>query len=153
MACSLRREFQPSVIIHFGVSDRARGFVLERLARNECRTRIDASGLPPEADRLCPRSPERRETRLPVTAIAGRLRDHGLPVEDSEDAGGYLCNAVFFDTLNETSVRAHDAPASITAGFVHIPVLAGDWLDDDRLLQGAILIVETSLDHTAAGRP
>ena len=114
---------EPAVTLHFGVSRKATGFVIETRGHNEQSTTADACGMmPASAACLVDGGPARLDAQLPANLIAHRLRLKGLPVEISRDAGRYLCNAALYHSLEiarrrERSVRA--------AGFVHLPVEIG----------------------------
>ena len=56
---------------------------------------------------------------LPLDAIHEALGRASIPVEWSDDAGGYLCNTVF--TLSAAHVC--DGLRPVMAGFVHVPPL------------------------------
>ena len=72
--------------------------------------------------------PETLPTRLPLARIRAALLAEGYEVMDSDDAGGYLCNHLFYELLTRR-------PKGI-AGFVHVPPLAPPW--DRARLQRAI---------------
>lgn len=142
---ALGRDRAPDIAIHFGLSAKATGFTLERLARNANATgRADNAGLLPpaaifEGDADLPAT-------LPLDAIAHRLDREGLPVAWSDDAGGYLCNYTFY--LACSPRFAAFAPAM--TGFIHVPPLAGPTVAHphamalDDLVRGATLIVAES---------
>jgi pyroglutamyl-peptidase len=108
---------KPTIIIHFGVSQRAKGFVIERQGVNACCAEPDGAGHMPLADCLDAVGPRARKATLPIVAIEQRLKALGLPVARSSDAGAYLCNAVLFHSLAMAKRGDHGA----RVGFVHIP--------------------------------
>lgn len=110
---------RPDLVLHFGVSSQASGFVIERVGRSACQPHPDAAGHLAPSPTLGPAATH--NATLPVDAICDRLSANGLPVSASTDAGGYLCNAVLYRTLSlPTGVRPP------IAGFIHIPAaLAG----------------------------
>ncbi len=115
---TLGAEFRPDIAVHFGLSARATGFTLERLARN-----ANASARPDNAGDLPPPEifageADLRST-LPLDAIAAGLERAGLPVAWSDDAGGYLCNFTFYLACSPRFARYTPA----MAGFVHVPPL------------------------------
>ena len=66
--------------------------------------------------------PDELPTRLPVDRLLEALEAAGFEeVVTSEDAGGYLCNHVFYRLLDEVD-------ASRVAGFVHVPPLEWETL-------------------------
>lgn len=117
---ALLREFDPAIALHFGVSHRARGFVVETRARNARQDICDACGAAPDAQVIVEHGPDELPATLPTGLIVERLRRLGLPVELSRDAGGYLCNAVLYHSLSEA--RSRDARGlGARRGFIHIP--------------------------------
>lgn len=129
--------FEPHVAVHFGLAKEAAGFRLERLARNGIASdRPDNAGAVPEA------SPIRHgaadiPSSLPLLRIAEALGARGHTVEWSDNAGGYLCNYVFFHSVAGIC-RGLVAPLS---GFVHVgPANAAE--DFRKLVEGAETILE-----------
>lgn len=118
--------YEPELILHFGVCEHAMGFVIETQARNFCTAAADARGELPASDLLAAEAAPYLETTIPHAAAVDRLRQIGLPASLSQDAGGYLCNAVLFQTLRS-------ARSGVQAGFVHVPSAL---MTDDRSLRG-----------------
>lgn len=141
--------FSPDIALHFGLSSRTSGFRLERLARNEIASSApDNAGQSPPLAAISPKGVHRAST-LPLERIAAALRGEGHAVEMSEDAGGYLCNYVFYHSVAGLC-RGIGAGLS---GFVHVgPVALPDQPDDAasmdfrKLVQGAETILKTCLD-------
>lgn len=136
---------KPDVVIHFGVSDRAHGFVIERRAVNACLHTADGAGLMPALPVLDEAGPKRRAVTLPVAAIVSRLKALGLPVVASDDAGQYLCNAVLYQSLGLM------AGGTGLVGFVHLPAsLADDGADGaltvEQAVAGSLEIIAVCLD-------
>lgn len=119
-------EHDPVAAIHFGISRRAQGFVVEMRARNLAARVCDARGAYPPAPCVMTGGPEEIGSTLPVNLIVDRLRRLRLPVQLSRDAGDYLCNAVLYHSLSEVRRRPAGA-GTLRRGFIHIP---------DRLLTG-----------------
>jgi pyroglutamyl-peptidase len=137
--------FEPHVAVHFGLARNAAGFRLERLARNEI-----ASVQPDNAGTVPAPSPIRHgaghvRSSLPLETIAEALQRDGHRVEWSDDAGGYLCNYVFFHSAAGLC-RGLSAPVS---GFVHVGAVnlpgtdsSDMMMDFSRLVEGAGTILE-----------
>lgn len=107
----------PDIAIHFGLAAEAAGFRLERVARNShAGARADNAGRLPPTERICA-GPDILASSLPLETIARELAAAGLPVEYSDDAGGYLCNTVF--VLSRFHAVEGLKPAM--TGFVHVP--------------------------------
>jgi pyroglutamyl-peptidase len=146
---------EPAVVIHYGVSPRAGGFVVERRAVNVCLATADGAGHHPIQPVLRSDGPERRSATLPVKAIIAGLKGAGIPVAGSDDAGTYLCNAVLYHSLGRATPRRTDT--TMMAGFVHLPAsLAGGGGDhrsprDDcpitraQVIEGSMLMIELCL--------
>jgi pyroglutamyl-peptidase len=114
----LVRETRPDLILHFGVSSRARGFEIEQRASNACQVTPDAAGALPAAGRLSAGGADHLRATLPVAHLVQSLRRRDIPAFASRDAGGYLCNAVLYHSLG---LAAADAYGDRRVGFVHIP--------------------------------
>ncbi len=113
----LYRRERPKLALHFGVSEGTTGFAVETTARNVRSPLADASGAKPASSWISRDGPEAIVCPLPYAEIVARLTAQGLPAHISEDAGAYLCNAVFYAALAQCS-----GPSARTrAGFVHIP--------------------------------
>lgn len=113
----LYREVTPVLALHFGVARSAREIRIERIARNSCRMDADAAGLLPAAASVIAGGPAEEETRLPLDRIYQRLRGKGLPVQISDDAGGYLCNAALYHGL----AHCRACGGATQVGFIHVP--------------------------------
>jgi pyroglutamyl-peptidase len=106
---------KPDLVIHFGVSRRARGFEIEKRGRNVRALSPDACGAIPNDTCIAARGPHLRPSRLPVAEIVTRLHQRRVPAFQSWNAGTYLCNATLFHALGARSLR------HVPTGFVHIP--------------------------------
>ena len=139
---AIGRDFAPDIAVHFGLAQRATGFRLERTADNRFQSaRPDNSGYCPDDGPICAAAPALAST-LPLEPIHAALTDAGLPVEWSEDAGGYLCNVVF--TLS--AAHACDGFAPSMTGFVHVPPSGpGCALSLPQLARGAHIVLRTAV--------
>lgn len=144
----LGEEFSPDIAIHFGLSAVAQGFTLEHIARNEIRQgRADNAGEFATSERICEGEAALPST-LPLTHIEAALKAHGLPVSWSDDAGGYLCNYLFY--LSRSPQWPRFAPAM--SGFIHVPPLRDEGegpanaLGREDMLRGARLIIAACIE-------
>jgi pyroglutamyl-peptidase len=117
---ALLEEIEPDLVLHFGVSSRARGFEVEARAQNACLQSPDAAGALPPGVSVREGGAEFVAATLPVRHIVARLRRRGIPAFVSRDAGGYLCNATLYHSLG----CARDKPGC-RVGFIHIPATLG----------------------------
>ena len=145
---------QPVVAVHFGVSHRARSFVVETRARNMRDDIDDACGAAPDSVCVADSGPAQLTATLPTGLIVERLRRRGIPVQLSRDAGGYLCNALLYHSLDDARRRSRSG-FGVRRGFIHIPdrLAAGRGgarranaclLDWNSALEGGIEILTTS---------
>ncbi len=151
----LVRVWKPAVALHFGVSGRATGFEIETRGRNACSLSFDAAGELPRSSYITPGGPEYLPATVPTAHIVTRLRHRGLPAQLSRDAGGYLCNALLYRSLELS--RRHGGPAR--TGFVHLPASLVSERKPDREPRSGRLgwgcVVEGGLEIIAGtlGRP
>ena len=116
----LLAEHRPDLVLHFGVSTRARGLEVEARARNHRAPSPDAAGRLPAHDKCALDGAEHVATTLPVAHIVARLRRLGIKAFASRDAGSYLCNATLYHSL----LCARAAPER-RVGFIHVPAALG----------------------------
>ncbi len=148
---ALVAEHEPAVVVCFGVAGGTDAFRLERTARNENRNGPDNDGTRLRGADI-DEAPATYPSGLPLEAIAEALRDADIPVRWSEDAGGYLCNQLFFRVRHLTvtgeagpspAARRGEGPAEDAApladptpsraiplprrpgwsGFIHVPAI------------------------------
>jgi len=143
LASHLHETLQPRVTIHFGLSQSARGFRIERSAHNRANPRADASGALPSSRVISPGAPDRRDTSLPAGALIAALRRRGIEAAPSRSAGRYLCNFLYYLSLDHAA-RREGSPIVL---FVHIPpgTSQGGALSDAALLEGAETILRFAL--------
>ncbi len=112
----------PHVLIMTGFSARAAGLVLESRASNACTATLpDAGGaMPPDtADPL-----HHLPARCDIGELCAAVERAGLDCAPSDDAGGYVCNHLYYHALTALD----EAGAETRALFVHIPALTGSAL-------------------------
>jgi pyroglutamyl-peptidase len=130
-ANALRRavtETSPDAVICFGQADGRAGISVERFAHNhdEAST-TDNDEAPGSGAPIEPAGPIAYQATLPVDAIVASLRADGIPAQPSRDAGGFLCNHVFYVLMRTLE---QERPEAI-GGFVHVPLLPEQALDSD----------------------
>ncbi len=149
---------RPHAIVHFGVSAGARGFLIEKRAVNQTSARADQANAQPMDNRVRRGAAPVLEAPIPAERVAQRLRLSGIAAGVSSDAGRYLCNAVFYETL--THVRRMKHPP--LAGFVHIPALTAEQVEGsgppvrcgwDMLRAGAGLIARLAAEEAGSEVP
>jgi pyroglutamyl-peptidase len=141
------RAAEPDLVLCFGQADGNTGIAVERFAHNldeATTTDNDAaagSGAPIDVD-----GPDAYRSTLPVDEIVAALRAVGIPAAPSRDAGGFLCNHVFYSLMG---ILERERP-SARGGFVHVPLLPEQALASraasmplDTLVRAARVIVAT----------
>jgi pyroglutamyl-peptidase len=139
---------QPDVVIAFGQADGRTGISVERFAHNlDEGTTTDNDEAPGSGLPIDPDGPAAYPSTLPVDDIVASLRVDGIPATPSRDAGGFLCNHVFYVLMGLLERERPDA----RGGFVHVPLLPEQALDTDAasmpletLVRAARIIIETS---------
>jgi pyroglutamyl-peptidase len=137
-------EVKPRLIVHFGLSCLAEDFRIERSAYNRAAPRQDARGALPRSRTIRASGPARIDTCLPTAELAKHLRQHDLPARTSRSAGRYLCNFLYYLSLD----RAARQDTACDVCFVHVPPATA--LSETELLRGSKLILCYLLDHIGA---
>ncbi|KEP66607.1 UNVERIFIED_CONTAM: 'chromo' (CHRromatin Organization MOdifier) domain-containing protein [Hammondia hammondi] len=102
--------------LHLGLNQSATAFELEKVGVNEAHFCIpDQRGFLPVKQRISEAGPERLLTNLPLEEICSSLRDRGFPCETSSNAGRFVCNYMYYQSLLENL----DSDADVL--FVHVP--------------------------------
>jgi pyroglutamyl-peptidase len=145
-APDLHSALQPHVMIHFGVSPSARSLRIERSAHNQTAPRHDASGRLPVTPAISPAGTARIDTGLPVSEIAAHLRAQGFAASASPSCGRYLCNFLYYRSLEWAQAQGRNAL------FVHVPLthVQGGPFAADALLDAAQETVNIVLRFVAA---
>jgi pyroglutamyl-peptidase len=107
----------PVLSLHFGVAKTASDIRLETRAANLCHGTADAAGLTPLSNRLVPNGDDLHAATIPISALYQTLAANGFPVSISDDAGGYLCNAVLYHSVLENNRQGRAG----MSGFIHLP--------------------------------
>jgi pyroglutamyl-peptidase len=139
----------PDLVVCFGQADGRTGISVERFAHNlDSADPVDNDGVSSAAE-IDPDGPVAYRSTLPVAQIVAALRDEGIPAAESRDAGGFLCNHVFYALMRALE---QERPAA-TGGFVHVPLLPEQALDRnaasmplDTLVRAARIVIRTAVD-------
>lgn len=111
-------ERKPAVVICLGLATDRAAISVERWAHNlDEATTVDNEGVAGSGSAIEANGPLARASTLAVDAIVAALHAEEIPAEVSRDAGGYLCNHVFYRLMGAV-------PAGTRGGFVHVPPLA-----------------------------
>lgn len=96
---------------------------VERCARNAATAASpDARGTLREGELTRLGGPDRLETSVDTRAIVEALQRAGIQARSSDDAGGYVCNDLYYRLLDAASSAGpshHVAPSRVV--FIHVP--------------------------------
>jgi pyroglutamyl-peptidase len=111
------QEVQPDLVVCVGEAGRTAAVGIERVAVNVIDARIpDVDGSAPVDVPVIAGAPAAFFSTLPIKACAAAVRAAGVPVEVSNTAGLYVCNATFYALQHLLADRPQ-----VRSGFVHVP--------------------------------
>lgn len=106
-------------VLLMGVAATRPCWSIETTAKNRAASLQDATGELPQSDVLVPGAPSCLTSTWNSETLVRLVAATGLPVQLSEDAGEYLCNAALYICLAEL------AGLGTPAGFLHVPADTG----------------------------
>lgn len=113
---------KPEAVLMTGQAAQRAVVCVERFARNlDDAAAPDNLGHLRKAVAIAEGAPERLEAAAPVKAIAGAIREAGIPARVSRSAGGFVCNHLYFGALQ----YLRDTGRATPAVFVHLPATPG----------------------------
>jgi pyroglutamyl-peptidase len=108
----------PDALLMTGQAARRAAVSVERFAYNfDNAGARDNAGILRQAVRIAEGAPDRLDAIAPVNAIVDAIRAAGVPARPSRDAGGFVCNHLYFGALHY--LRGLDR--RIPAVFLHLP--------------------------------
>ncbi|MHC4841054.1 MAG: pyroglutamyl-peptidase I [Planctomycetota bacterium] len=143
---SLVREITPEAILHFGLhGGMQRGpdvIYIETTARNRNgANKADNSGVSRGAGPIIENAAAELPSGLPTKAMHDSLKAAGFNSELSDDAGGYLCNYLFYRSV-------HAYGQKINCGFVHVPPVdtQGGLISLDQMAQAVTKLASAAIE-------
>lgn len=134
------RRVQPCLVISCGVASGREGVTPELVAINYRQARIpDNAGQSFSGTPIDPSGDAAYMTALPVNAMIEAIRQKGIPAYLSLSAGAYVCNDVYYHSLQ------HQAQLGHRALFVHVPDTAV--VNAARAAEALTLCAETALNE------
>ena len=110
-------EVEPDLVVCVGRGGGPSAVGVERVAVNVIDARIpDVDGSAPVDVPVIAGAPAAFFSTLPVKACAAAVARRGVPVEVSNTAGLYVCNATFYALQHLLAARPE-----VRSGFVHVP--------------------------------
>lgn len=114
--------FHPDCVLMFGQAGGRPTVSIERLGCNARSTKApDNAGVCAPDDTIEHGAPDALAVTIPYERIYSALKEAGLPVSYSFDAGRYICNLVLWTALEEARTKY----PGMRAGFIHLPFLPG----------------------------
>jgi pyroglutamyl-peptidase len=109
---------KPDIVLLFGLAGRRRHVCIETRARNAVSVLFpDASGHQPLRNVIKSGAPDALIGCAPFAQLVSAVRARKVPVRLSRDAGRYLCNYIYWRTL-ERAPKGHPL-----VQFVHVPAV------------------------------
>jgi pyroglutamyl-peptidase len=128
--------FNPDVVIAMGLGPDREAIELELIAHNKIHAKIrDNLGEKPEHQVINPKGPLSYLSTLPLAGMEGVLKNNGVPVKISNDAGTFVCNYIFYRMMEDNQETER------LCGFIHFPPLKGE-LNFDQQKKALQLILD-----------
>jgi len=109
---------RPHLVMMTGQAARRGVICVERIARNrDSATAPDNRGVLRNEVASVAGAPEILEATAPVADVARAICETGFPARISANAGGYVCNHLYFGALNYLRAGSQETPAV----FLHLP--------------------------------
>ena len=131
----------PDVVIMLGQRGKGQSIDVERIAVNLMDSSMaDNDGICPQEQPIVKDGESAYFSSLPVKALRDAVLQRGIPARVSNSAGLYVCNATYYNALNE--IYKHSLP--VKAVFVHLPKI-GEEFSLDVLADSVRTIISTAL--------
>lgn len=118
--------YDPDVILSIGQAGGRADISVERIGINVDDFQIpDNEGGKRTDEPIDPQGPDAYFVKVPVKAMAERIRERNIPVSVSNTAGTFVCNHVIYGVCRLIDVKY---PGK-RSGFIHIPYLPQQVLD------------------------
>ncbi|MBO4322185.1 MAG: pyroglutamyl-peptidase I [Clostridia bacterium] len=107
----------PAAVVMIGQAGGRESITPETTGKNVMFGRIpDNAGFAPDHIPVSQSGPDTLVTSFPIGKIVDALSGLGIPCRRSDDAGEYVCNAVYYGMLEHVGGR-------VPAVFIHIPYI------------------------------
>ncbi len=150
-APALLEATRPDIVVHFGVCSAASTIRIECTAVNATTPSEDAAGRHPRHPLIRPDGGAQLHTGLRTAELARALRERGFPALPSLSAGRYLCNFLYYQSL-DWGARRKKAPLTL---LVHIPPPeeASGFTSEARLHSAAERLLSMLIEQHRAAAP
>jgi pyroglutamyl-peptidase len=111
---------RPAAVVALGQADGRDRVTVERVALNLVTAEAaDESGRALAEEPVLTGGPAAYWATLPATRLVSALVEAGIPAAASPDAGGFVCNHLFYGLMHLIATERPD----LRGGFVHLPCL------------------------------
>ena len=129
MACAEYDRLSPAAVVMLGQAGGRGAITPETSGRNVMHGRIpDNAGFQPDHLPVVENGPDVLYSTLPVGSIVKAVRALGLPCEESDSAGEYVCNTLLYGML------AHNG-GEVPTGFIHVPYIREQGHEDKPFME------------------
>ncbi|GAB6032405.1 hypothetical protein CHUAL_011042 [Chamberlinius hualienensis] len=115
---NLWNKYCPKLVVHCGVSGVAKDLTLEQIAHNDGYRSLDIRGLLPPENCCCNDgcAPKTLRSAIDMSQVCESVNSSDCRVKSvvSDDPGRYLCDFIYYTSLNIDHTRA---------AFIHVPPL------------------------------
>ena len=123
-------EYDPDVILSIGQAGGRADISIARIGINIDDFRIpDNEGNQRTDEPIDPQGPDAYFVKVPVKAMAERIRERNIPASVSNTAGTFVCNHVIYGVCRLIDLKY---PGKIS-GFIHIPYLPEQVLEKKNM--------------------
>lgn len=117
---ALLDQHRPAAALCFGLAYKTDVLLVERIAWNRDQTaQADNTGTVRTGAVIVEGAPPAYGCGFPVPLLVRALAGAGVPVSLSDDAGGYVCNHLYFRARHAVATRGLGTPVA----FIHVPPL------------------------------
>ena len=142
-------ETEPTAVVVLGQANGRDRVTVERVALNlVTETAADNAGRSLAEEPVLIGGPAAYWGTLPVVEVVSALLAAGVPAAPSPDAGGYVCNHVFYGLMHLIATERPD----LRGGLVHVPCLpeqvtatGGPSMGLDTLARAVEVVVQTTI--------
>ncbi|XP_057663936.1 pyroglutamyl-peptidase 1 [Diorhabda carinulata] len=139
----LWEQHRPLLVVHVGVSSGAKKITVEKCAYKNGYIKCDSAGLIHQTGEASLDGENCILTEIDVDRICNRLNGTGkIEACLSEDAGRYLCEFIYYTSLNVDSSRTL---------FIHVPPLNEPYTAKE-LSEGLIEIIKCALEQILSNK-
>ena len=142
-------KLRPAAVIMLGQAGGRSAITPETTARNLISSsEPDNAGYIPGRVLISDDGPDTLASTLPIDAIIDAVTARGTRCEKSDDAGAYVCNALFYSMLEHNR-------GEVPTGFIHVPFIKEQGHADKPFMEFSDIhtavetIIETVIEFTA----